>query len=759
MSLSAGARLGPYEVISIVGSGGMGEIYRARDVRLGREVAIKILPEQLAVDRGLLARFKQEARSASVLNHPHLITIHDVGEAEAEGRHLHYIAMELVRGSTLRPHLQSDDRDTLLRHLANVAEGLACAHEHGIIHRDLKPENVMISDDGFAKVVDFGLAKHLPFALGDTTAPRDTSEGMFLGTIGYMAPEQVNGSRDLDQRVDVFAFGCMLYEVVAGQRAFEGETAVDLLHNILHQEAPALPVPSLDRIVQCCLAKNRQERYQSMREVAADIREAIAAGELPRIAAPPPRRAWRWIAATLAVTAAVVALLAVVRPHPPAVRSIAVLPFSGKVAEAEFVGEGMADEIVRDLSRIDDLRVIAPTSTARYRGTSDPRAAARELKVDAALVGNLEVIGERLSLDARLVRAADGVLLWSRKYAGGVAEAATLQREVVSDLGHRVGWKTAPPRTRTRNPEAYAAYQHGRHAAQKETAPALKEAIEYFHKAIELDPDYAQAWAGLAYAHGRQGIIGVVSTRDGVQQEKAEAEKAIALDESLPDAHWYLALVASVAGDEAMYQREVARVLELDPSFAEAWLDRANHLLLQKKFAEAETLYQRARSLDPMSPHVMSSYGAYLIVMRRYDRAVTVLFNLTEQFPEYQTGIAHLATTYSYMERHAEALAQIERVNLAANPNYALWKGVILARAGRTREARTIASQTDDAVKLRFFPPYYRALLRAELGDRDEALSLLEEVKRNGDWQVKLLPHDPGFDSLRGDARFKALLK
>jgi TolB-like protein/Flp pilus assembly protein TadD len=456
---------------------------------------------------------------------------------------------------------------------------------------------------------------------------------------------------------------------------------------------------------------------------------------------------------------AVVAVFAFVRARPPAIRSIAVLPFSGTVAEAEFVGEGMADEIVRDLSRIDGLRVIAPSSTARYRGTVDPRKAARELNVDAALVGNLEVIGERLSLDARLVRAADGMQLWSRRYSSDVSQAATLQREVVTDLGEGVGWKAAPPRAQTRNPEAYAAYQHGRHAVQKQTAPSLKEAIEYFHKAIELDPDYAQAWAALAYAHGRQGIIGVVSTRAGIQQEKAEAEKAVALDPSLPDGHLYLALVASVAGDEAVYQREMARVLELDPNFAEAWLDRANHLLLQKKFAEAETMYQRARSLDPMSPHVMSSYGAHLIVMRQYAAAVTVFFNLTEQFPEYQTGIANLGMTYSYMGRHAEALAQIERVNLAMNPNYALWRGVILARAGRVQEARAIAAQTDDAVKVRFFPPYYRAMLRAELGDRDKALALLEEVKRNGDWQVKFLPYEQAFDSLREDPRFKALLR
>jgi tetratricopeptide (TPR) repeat protein len=340
-----------------------------------------------------------------------------------------------------------------------------------------------------------------------------------------------------------------------------------------------------------------------------------------------------------------------------------------------------------------------------------------------------------------------------------MGEATALAHEVVSDLSTRTRLELAPQRAQTRNPAAYAAYQRGRQAAQKETAPSLKIAISHFQHALELDPDYAQAWAALAHAHGRQAVLGLVPTAEGLQQEKAEAERAVALDDTLPEGHWYLALVAEVTGDDARYEREEARVLELDPNFAEAWVYRANRLLLQKKFEEAERVHQRARSLDPMSPHVLSSYAAHLMVTRQYDRAVSVLFNLTEQFPDYATGVASLAMVYSAMGRHADALAQIERANVSLNPNFLVWKGIILARAGRIADARAIARQIDHAAKVRFFPPYYRAMLSAELGEREAALSLLEQVRRNGDWQVKWLPFEKSFDSLRGDARFEALLR
>ena len=337
------------------------------------------------------------------------------------------------------------------------------------------------------------------------------------------------------------------------------------------------------------------------------------------------------------------------------------------------------------------------------------------------------------------------------------SEVAALERDVLRDLCEHARLKPSPPRALVRSPEAYTALQRGRRAMRQQTAPSLKAAIEEFHKAIELEPDYAEAWVALGYAHGRQAVIGVVPTRDGVQQEKVETQKALMLDGTLAEGHFQLAMVASVAGDEAGYDREIQRALELDPNFARAWLDRADKLVMQKRFEEAESLYQRARSLDPMSPGVMSSYAVHLFLMRRYDQAAAILFNQTEQFPEYVNGIAQLALVYSYMGRHEDALTQIERADLTMNPNFVVWKGIVLARAGRVPEARAIAQQVDDSARARFYPPYYRAVLHAQLGERDAAFLLLEQAKLTGEWEMARLPYDPGFDPLRADARFAVL--
>ena len=312
----------------MIGLGGMAEVYRAHDVRLGRKVAIKILPDLLSTDPDARVRFEREARTASSLNHPHIVTIHGIGEAYVDGRLLHFIAMELILGGTLREHLITDQRDSLLLHLANVADGLAKAHDAGVIHRDLKPENVMISEDGFAKVLDFGLAKYLPVALTQPGADHVTREGYALGTVGYMAPEQVRGRRDIDHRADIFAFGCMLYEVVARQNPFEDSSPIETMHRILNFDPPPLPDAHLDSIVRRCLEKNRENRYASMRDVARDIRTAITVTDVKPVP-PPPRRLSPRLMAIAAVALAVAAggaFLALRRT--PRIDSIAVLPFA-----------------------------------------------------------------------------------------------------------------------------------------------------------------------------------------------------------------------------------------------------------------------------------------------------------------------------------------------------------------------------------------------------------------------------------------------
>jgi len=762
MSLLAGARLGPYEVIAHLGGGGQAEVYRARDVRLGREVAIKILPEELAADRDALARFEREARTASALNHPHLVTIYDIGEAMVDGKTLRYIAMELIRGTTLRQRLH-EDLDSLLPQFADVADALGAAHDAGIIHRDLKPENVMVSKDGFVKVVDFGLAKEVA---PEGPGAHVTADGFVVGTVSYMAPEQVRGRRDLDARIDIFALGCMLYEAAAKRPPFDGESAVDVMHQILYAEPPPLKSPALERIVRRCLAKERERRFRSMHDVARAIRgmDEVTAVRAPAL----PRRQAR---VPFAI-ALVVALLSVGgyvgyrHVRRPPIGSIAVVPFMNVTGDRalDAISDGLAEGVTRELSRSAGLRVIATSSMERYRGGADRQQVARELHVDAVLIGMLQSshgwLGRSLTLSVALVSGANNEVIWTEQFPVVWPDTwPPLEYEIAESVcNETTGHGFLDPLQQTANQTAYEAYQNGQRQLRLQTAPALQYAIAYFHQAIDLDAGYARAYVGLATAHGRQAVLGLVPNRAANEQELAELRKAVALDDSLPDAHFALAMIAISKHDEAEYQRQLARTLELDPNFALAHLERANQFLFRRKFAEADEEYQRARSLDPMSPGISSSYAIHLLLMRQYEHARSILFNMTEQFPDYPNATAYLAFAYSYLGRHADALAAIEQAKPSDNPNVLVWKGIMLARAGRVDEAMRIAKVADDLSRSRFLPNYHRAQLRANLGDREGALSLLERAKAIGEWQLAWLPYDPGFDSLRSDARFNALI-
>jgi serine/threonine protein kinase/tetratricopeptide (TPR) repeat protein len=733
MTLSRGTRLGPYEVTALLGSGGMAEVYRARDTRLGRDVAIKILPDDISADAEALERFKREARTASRLNHPHLVTIYDIGDEPAGDRRLHYIAMELIPGESLRHHLLHSSREMLIRYIADVAGGLAKAHEAGIVHRDLKPENVVVSEDHLAKVVDFGLAKRAAgFRADERSAANLTEEGLCIGTPGYMAPEQARGLRDLDGRVDIFAIGCILYEAIAKENPFDGDTAIDTLHRILYHEPPPLPDGAIDAIVRRCIAKDRDARYTSMREVAADLRKAIE----------PSIRTGGF-------------------GRRPVIASIAVLPFHNRSGNEEmrFLSDGIPEDIVRDLGRIGGLRVIASSSASRFRDTDDPRRAAHELKVEAVLVGGLRMISGMVMLDAELVNAADGTAMWGQKYTRRLTDIIELEQEIARDLCAEVRLQVAPPASRASDPDAHAAYLRGKSEAAKETSASLKNAIEFFHRAIELDPEYALPYAALAHVYDRLVRLGIAPTRECVQQQVALAQKALALDESLPEGHWGLLAAVTLNENDEMYERRVQRVLQLNPNFAPVYLDRAMRYVLGKRFDEAEAAYQQARQLDPLSPRVMTTYGGTLGMVGQRDRSLQVLRGATEQFPEYANAWAYFATGCANAGRVEEAMAIIDRFPTDANPNFALWKGSILARAGRIAEARAIADRADELASTRYVLTYFRARLRSDIGDYDQAFALLERGIEEGEWWCSWLPFDAMLAPLRPDPRFAKLVR
>ncbi len=739
VTLKSGTRLGPYEISALLGSGGMAEVYRARDVRLGREVAIKILPDDIAHDEDSLLRFEREAKTASALNHPHLVTIYDIGEATADDRQLRYIAMELIRGETLRHHLLHQSRDVLLRYIADIADGLAKAHDAGVVHRDLKPENVMVTDDDYAKVVDFGLAKRVEGFASGRSAEHLTEEGFCVGTPGYMAPEQVRGQRDLDGRTDIFALGCILYEALAQENPFDGDSPIDTMHRVLYHEPPPLPDAAMDTIVRRCLAKDRSCRYNSMRELAADMRSAMALSS---------NISSNTIAAISASRRAVIA-------------SIAALPFRNSTGSEEmrFLSDGIPEDVVRNLGRIPSLRVIASSSASRFRDTDDPQHAARELNVDAVLVGGLRLMSGMVLLDAELVRATDGTALWGKRYRRQLTDLVPLEEEIARDLCEELRVELAPRQQRAPHAEAYEAYLRGKREVGKETAHGLKTGVEFFHHAIEVDPDYALPYAALALVHGRLGLLGILPTRAAMAQEVALAKKALSLDELLPEAHWNLALAAGMTFNDAEHDKRMTRVLELNPNFAPAYIERAKKFVLSGRYAEGESAYQYARVLDPLSPRAMTAYAAYLSTMGRYEHAVPVLRSATEQFPEYANAWAYLAIISSNAGLVEESLATIGRIRTDANANYEVWKGIILAQAGHFAEARAIAENTDELAKSRYLLTFYRAWLRGTLGDFDQAFALMDQGIRDGEWYYGWLGVEPRLDPLRADPRFEEMLE
>jgi serine/threonine-protein kinase len=687
-----GETLGPYRVLGKLGEGGMGEVYRARDSQLRRDVALKVLPAEVATDPDRLARFQREAELLAALNHPHVAQIH--GIVEAGGTRA--LVMELVEGETLAariargsagsdllhqgyggpPELHAEAEDPassrwspgasapgmpiadVLAIARQVAEALEYAHGRGIIHRDLKPANIMLTPGGAVKVLDFGLAKSavLPSA-GDGSEQATLTRGLsiagtVLGTASYMSPEQARGE-PVDERADVWAFGCVLYEMLAGRRAFPGRTATDVLAAVIKDEPgwDALP-PSTPQVVRDlihrCLDKDAGQRLPDMRAVSGALAEFASgargsgAPTETSIAAslPAGRVAGRRRGRQVAVAALIVGMLALAAnglwtlvsggPASPSITSIAVLPLtnvSGKPDDA-FFADGMTDVLIANLGSIEALKVISRTSVMAYRGGSKPvREIARELKVDAVIEGSVLRAGDRVRITAQLIDARAGTIMWSETYERDMRDIMALQGDVARAIARRIQTTLAPDVERRLTakpvrPDVYEDYLKGRYFLYQTTPEGLQKAEEFFNRALEKDPALALAHAGLADVNIIRSFSGLVQPAEALDQARMHAVRAIQLDDQLADAHASFAWISFLKWDWLTAEKEFRRALQLNPGNAVARMNYAQFLAGRGRDHEALREAQRSREVDPLSLPLHTAYAAVMIGVGRYDEAL-----------------------------------------------------------------------------------------------------------------------------------------
>ncbi len=795
-----GRNIGPYRVITQLGRGGMGEVYLAQDSRLGRKVAIKLLAADLTDNDDRVQRFEQEARAASALNHPNILTIHEVGKASTDRGDARYIVSEFVEGETLRTLLRGGKLDIsqATAIAEQVASALSVAHEAGIIHRDIKPENVMVRPDGLVKVLDFGLAKLIerPVATEvDAQAPTkdgfSTTPGMVMGTASYMSPEQARGQQ-VDCRTDIFSLGVVLYEMVAGRRPFAGESTSDVIAAVLTAEP--LPLSSLtsrvpvelERVSKKCLEKDRQARYQSAKELIAELKP-LRKGNLTketlvrRTAEGPVSRlaTQRWILGFAAVALLTAGLgwffywrrSPVVRPG--RIESLVVLPLENLSADPaqEYFADGMTDALIGDLAKIGALRVISRTSAMHYKGTkkSLPQIAS-ELGVEAVVEGTVQRSGDRVLIRAQLIHATTDRHLWVETYERELRDVLKLQSEVAQTIAREIQIKVTPAeqarltRQRPVNRKAFDDYLQGRYLYwNKRTRESAEQSIEYFQRAIKEDPAYAQAYAGLADSYNDLGsvIVGALLPLEARRLAAEAAVKALELDSELAEAHTALGHAKHYNWDWAAAEQEFKHAIELNPNYSNAHMRYGQYLVTMGDVEGAVREVNRARELDPYSLSISSLRGFVLENARLHNEAIEQFRNVLAVDPDNYEAYWHLGHTFAATRQFNEAIAASEKAaSLSGRAPGALgFLGMAYGLAGRKAEANRVLNELLELSRRRYVTPVPMAVVYIGLGDKDQAFVWLEKAYQERSNFMAFLKVIPIADPLRSDPRFDNLLE
>ncbi|HSE62432.1 MAG TPA: protein kinase [Thermoanaerobaculia bacterium] len=802
--------MGPYEIVALLGKGGMGEVYRARDERLGRDVAIKVLPKEFAREPERLRRFEKEARSASALSDPHIVMVFDVGEANG----IRFFASELVEGSNLRQLLESGSlsREKALDVAEQIASGLAAAHEKGIVHRDLKPENILITKSGLAKIGDFGLAKLVESSISDgpTIGGHQTSAGMVLGTVAYMSPEQVRG-QPVDRRSDIFSFGALLYEMLTGRKAFQGDTAAETMARILRDEPEPLEQVTPDvsapvrAIVERCLAKEPTGRYDGAHDLARDLASSRAQPVVVCVPAPVcvTKAPSRWLVAVgtvalVAVLAILAALLTVrqdrPRPgqveeargllekltgqrrpvalppagsstRPPAAESssIAVLPFVNMTSDAnqEYFSDGLSEELLNSLAHVPQLRVISRTSSFQFKGKNeDIRTIARKLNVGRVLEGSVRKSGKRVRITAQLVSAATGAHQWSQTYDRDMDDIFHVQEEIAGEVVKALQVilvdGTLPKRPTPRSTEAYTLLLKGRYFADRRTKDDLAKSVEHLRRAIELDPRYAVAWAALARAYATQAASAFAPVDESVANARKAAEKALDLDPNLAAGHAMLGWIkASYEWEWEAADLEFKRALELDPGSSGILANAGLIAHSLGRFEESIELYRRAIARNPLQGGQYANLAISLLYAGRLDEAEAACRQAIDIRPE--------AVTQKYLLGQillARGKLEAARQAVAQEPDEG-WRlvGQALVYHGLGRPAESDAAVKALTTEFSADMPFQIAEVRAYRGEIDLAFEWLERARALRDTGFLEMKGDPLLRNLESDPRYRAFLR
>jgi len=781
-----GKRLGHYRIVERIGAGGMGEVYRAEDEHLHRDVALKVLPATFVANAESLRALRNEANALSKLNHPNIATVHDFDMQEGT----HFLVMEYVAGQTLAQRILRGPLDG--EHVAalgkQIASALEEAHGRGIVHRDLKPSNILLTQKEQVKVLDFGLAK-LARPSADLAVTQSQAEAHGIsGTLLYMSPEQMRDD-PVDARSDLYSFGAVLFEMATGQRPFEESLATRLTEAVLHRAPPAPRSlnpnlsPELERIILKCLEKNPEDRYQSAKDLEIDLRR-LAGGHITQtvpatsIVVRPRRRVAPWAYAVVAAVAGILLLM-----NSESIRqrlaggkargridSLAVLPlenFSGEPSQ-DYFADGMTEELIADLSKISALKVISRTSVMGYKGTKKPLPQiARELNVAGVVEGSVLKAEGRVRITAQLIEAATERHVWASSYERDLKDVLALQEEVARAIAQEIKIRLNPDEStrlaanRAVNPGAHEAYLKGLYFWNQRSEESVQKGLGYFQEAIRLDPGYPLAYVGLADSYVVLATDQWIPAAEAFPRAREAALKALELDGALAEAHVPLAEMATAQWSWEEAEREYKRALELNPNYAVARQWYSAFLVKMARRDEAVAQARRAVELDPLSPIINVNEAQVLYVARRYDEARQAVLRTLELAPDFFAARYYLGLIDLQTGKPQEGITELKKAAELASGNELVSGalGYAYGRTGRTAEAQKILQELLTRSKNGHPSSYVIANICAGLGNKDEAVGWLEKAVEERESAVPEIGGEPMFDLLRLDSRFQELLK